>query len=69
MMTKYICNKIQPYCWECPDVEFTYLGGFNSFKDLVDTVGIWEALSIADFTCPYRELLKDLEMESRCKSE
>ena len=68
-MTKFICNKIYPYCWECKDVKFTYLGGFPTFKELVQTVGIMEALSIAEFTCPYRELLKELELGSRCTNE
>lgn len=60
-MNKDTCTKTYPLCWECKDVVFTDLGGFSSFKELVGYVGIMEALSIAKMTCPYKELLKDLE--------
>jgi len=59
-MDKQKCCSI-PNCCLCPDAVLIEPKGFNSFKEVVDIWGLWEALSIAEVVCPYKLLIEDLQ--------
>lgn len=59
-MDKLKCCTI-PNCKWCPDSILVEPKGFNSFKEVVDVFGLWEALCIAEVECPYRMMTDDLQ--------